>query len=291
MPSRPRPRASDLPTARPTPGYDVVRLRRLAATITDALGIRMPDTKLTMLHSRMQRRLNALGLRSLGEYEDRLRDPAHAAAERSALLDLATTNKTDFFREPAHFTYLTEHALPALSTRGDHWTCRVWCAGCSTGQEVYTLAMVLEDYARSHPGFGYEIVATDISTRVLRQAAAATYTADVAAPIPPALRQRYLLRGKAHHAGHVRVVRALRDKVTFRQLNFMAEHYPLGELHVVFFRNVLIYFDRPTQKQVLERQARLIVPGGYLFISHSESAAGLELPLISMSSSVYRRPV
>jgi chemotaxis protein methyltransferase CheR len=272
------------------PEFDVVRLKRFAAEINKVLGIKMPDTKLTMLYGRLQRRLNQLGMRSLVEYEQRLHDPAHAAEERIELLDLATTNKTDFFREPDHFTYLTERALPALSSRGDRWVCRVWCAGCSTGQEVYTLAMVLDDYARSHDGFGYEIVATDISTRVLREAARATYPAVLIEPVPPALRQRYFLRGKGARGGQVRVVPELRAKVRFERLNFMASHYPLGEFHIVFFRNVMIYFDRATQKQVLDRQSQLLRPGGYLFIGHTESVAGLELDMITESSSVLRRP-
>ena len=270
--------------------FDQVRLRRLAATITSELGIKMPDEKLTMLHGRMQRRCNQLGLRSLSEYEARLKDPKLGHEEHVQLFDLATTNKTDFFREPQHFTFLTEKALPQLSTRGDRWNCRVWCAGCSTGQEVYTLAMVLDDYAQSHPGFSFDIVATDISTRVLREAAAATYAASLTDPVPAAFRQRYLLRGKGERAGQVRIVPELRKKVRFQRLNFMDKQYPINEVDIVFFRNVLIYFDRPTQKMVLERQARLLRPGGYLFIGHTESAAGLGLPLVNESSSVLRRP-
>jgi chemotaxis protein methyltransferase CheR len=268
---------------------DTVRLRRLAATINGELGIKMPDDKLTMLRGRLQKRLHQLGLASIGAYEDRLRDPVHAEAERVHLFDLATTNKTDFFREPAHFSYLTEHALPALSTRGDRWHCRVWCAGCSTGQEVYTLAIVLDDYARSHPGFDFEIIGTDISVRVLREAASATYPAALAEPIPPALRQRYLLRGKAPRDGLVRVVPELRAKVSFQRLNFMAEHYPIGKISIVFFRNVMIYFDRATQQQVLERMCRVLAPDGYLFIGHTESVAGLNLPLQAEASAVLRR--
>jgi chemotaxis protein methyltransferase CheR len=268
---------------------DVVRLRRFAAEITATLGIKLPEDKLTMLYGRLQRRLNQLGLGSLAEYEQRLADPAHAEAERVQLFDLATTNKTDFFREPDHFTYLTERALPALSPRSGRWTCRLWCAGCSTGQEVYTLAMVLDDYARSHPGFGFDIKATDVSTRVLREAAAATYPEALVEPVPPQLRQRYLMRGKAGRGGMVRVVPELRARVTFSRLNFMVQKYPLGELDIVFFRNVMIYFDRKTQKQVLERQCQLLRPDGYLFIAHTESVAGLGLPLVAETSSILRR--
>jgi chemotaxis protein methyltransferase CheR len=281
------PLASGPPSALP---YDENRLRKLASIINAELGIKMPDGKLTMLHGRMQRRINQLGLRSLAEYEQRLRDPALGKDEHVQLFDLATTNKTDFFREPAHFTFLTQKALPTLSTRGDRWTCRVWCAGCSTGQEVYTLAMVLDDYARAHPGFNFEILATDISTRVLREAAAATYHASLTEPIAPELRQRYLLRGKADRAGLVRIVPELRRKVKFQRLNFMDKQYAIGEVDIVFFRNVLIYFDRPTQKMVLERQAKHMRPGGYLFIAHTESAAGLDLSLVNETSSILRRP-
>ena len=271
------------------PKYDVVRLRRLAADISLALGIQMPDAKLAMLFGRLQRRLNQLGLRSLEEYEQRLHDPRHAEAERVQLLDLATTNKTDFFREPEHFAYLAQQALPALSPRGNRWVCRVWCAGCSTGQEVYTLAMVLDDYARRRPGFGFEIVATDVSTRALQAAAAATYPAELAEPIPLHLRQRYVMHGKAARRGMVRVVPELRARVKFRRLNFMAEHYPIGEFDVVFFRNVMIYFDRETRRQVLVRQCQRLRPGGYLFIGHTESVAGLDIPLTAVATAVLRR--
>lgn len=270
--------------------YDPVRLRRLAETITSELGIKMPEGKLTMLHGRMQRRLNELGLTSLAAYEQRLHDPAHAEAERIQLFDLATTNKTEFFREPAHFTFLTERALPDLARGRDRWTCRVWCAGCSSGEEVYTLAMVLDDYARAHPGFQFEIVATDISTRILREAHAATYPVALAEPIPPAMRQRYLLRGTGPRRGLVRVVPELRAKVQFRRLNFMQAHYPLGEFDVVFFRNVMIYFDRATQKRVLERQCNLLRPGGYMFVGHTESVSGLDVPLTPRSNSVLQSP-
>ncbi|MCE9580499.1 MAG: protein-glutamate O-methyltransferase CheR [Deltaproteobacteria bacterium] len=265
--------------------FEPDRLRRFAAVITRDLGIMMPDAKLRMLHGWLQRRLNQLGLASLDDYEARLQDPA----ERVALIDLATTNKTDFFREPQHFAYLVEHALPALSER-DRWTCRVWCAGCSTGEEVYTLAMVLDDYAQRHPGFAFELVATDISTRVLRQAVRATYPEAAAEPIPEALRTRYLRRGTGPRAGFVRVVPALRAKVRFGRLNFMAPRYAVpGPFDVIFFRNVMIYFDRATQAQVIARQCEVLRPGGYLFVGHSESVLGMDVPLAHEATSVLRR--
>ena len=268
-----------------------LRLRQLAATITRELGIRMPDTKLVMLESRLARRLRELELDSLEAYGARLSDPAHAPTELVELFDLATTNKTDFFREPKHFTYLVDHALPALrAARPGPWTCRVWCAGCSTGQEVYTLAMVLDDYRRTNPGFEYTIHGTDISTRVLREAIAATYPEAVVAPIPLPFRRRYLLRGKDRQRPQARIVPELRRRVTFSRLNFMDDAYAVrGPFDIVFFRNVMIYFDRATQQQVVARQCHHLRPGGYLFIGHTETISGLELPLAGVSSSVWRR--
>jgi chemotaxis protein methyltransferase CheR len=261
---------------------DVAQLRRIAAQITRELGIRMPDSKLAMLRSRLERRMSGLGLGSLDDYEPLLADPA----ELVALYDLATTNKTDFFRERDHFTYLTQQAVPALGLS----TLRVWCAGCSTGEEVYTLAMVLDDYARTHRGFSYTIHGTDISTRVLRHAFEATYDEALAEPIPSSWRQRYLLRSKDRERPRVRIAPELRKRVSFSRLNFMDGEYDLrGEFDVVFFRNVMIYFDRETQQQVVSRQCRHLRRGGYLFIGHTESLSGQTLPLVAQTNSVWRK--
>lgn len=269
------------------PAYDRKRLRKLAAIVTDSLGIRLPEAKLGMLHGRLQRRLRELGMTSLAQYEQRLGDPAHASSEYVALFDLATTNKTDFFREPAHFQYLVEQAIPALAVNRP---LRVWCAGCSSGQEPYTLAMVLDDHAQRHPGFDFSILATDISNAVLREAMAATYSAAQVEPVPPLLRSRYVMRGKGRRTGQVRIVPELRAKIRFQRLNFMDDSYAVPEdFDVVFFRNVLIYFERATQEAVVRRQTRHLRRGGYLFIAHTESLGGMDVPLQPVSSSVFRR--
>lgn len=273
-----------------TIAYDEARLKKFAAAITNHLGIRMPDAKLTMLQSRLQRRIGQLGLSSLSEYETRLADPAHAESERIHFFDLATTNKTDFFREPEHFNYLVDQAIPNLAKGRTQWTLNLWCAGCSTGQEVYTLAIVLSEYARTHPGFDFSIVASDISTRALRAAADATYDAALAEQIPAPLRQRYVMRGKGARAGVVRIVPELRAKARFVRINFMDASYPIpNDLDLVFFRNVLIYFDRPTQAQVVSRISSHLRPGGYIFVAHTESLSSLNLPLNQQSSSIARR--
>lgn len=276
----------------PPPGpipFDGARLRRLAATVEARLGIKMPDTKLTMLHGRLQRRLHQLGLASVAAYEARLADPQHADAEHVELFDLATTNKTDFFREAAHFTLLADEVLPRLADGRASWHARVWCVGCSTGQEVYSLAMVLDDHAQRNPGFAYSIHATDISTRVLREAARATYASELVAPVPPHLRARYLMRGRDTQAGRVRVVPELRARVRFARLNLMDASYDdvPGNFDLVFFRNVLIYFDRPTQRAVVDRICGHARRGAYLFIGHSESLTGQDLPLAQVGTSVF----
>jgi chemotaxis protein methyltransferase CheR len=150
--------------------------------------------------------------------------------------------------------------------------------------------MVLDDHARKHPGFTYTIHATDISTRVLSEARGATYHEELVEPVPAEWRKRYLLRSRDRKLGVVRIVPELRERVTFERLNFMDEHYALrGPFDVVFFRNVLIYFDRPTREAVLRRQCAHLRRGGHLFVGHSESLSDLSVPLVAEGSSVWRR--
>ncbi len=257
-----------------------------SAYITQELGIKMPPEKLTLLQSRLQRRLRHLGLTNLEEYQNYLFNSAYAEREQTDFFDLVTTNKTDFFREPSHFEYLTECVLPSLS-RGH---CRVWCAGCSTGEEAYTLAMALSEFRREHQGFDFSIVASDISTRVLAKAKEAIYEEQLIKPIPLALRQRYLLRSKDATRHLVKIGPALRSKIEFCRLNFMAERYPFDRsFQLIFFRNVMIYFDHATQQRVLSHMCKHLVVGGHLFVGHTESLIGIDLPLRSVSSSVYQR--
>jgi chemotaxis protein methyltransferase CheR len=270
---------------------DRSRFSRLAALITRELGIRMPPAKVPMLETRLQRRLRELGLRSVEDYERYLFDPAHADHELVHFLDLATTNKTDFFREPQHLDYLVDTALPTLRAKGASDHCRLWSAGCSTGQEAYTLAIVLAEYAlRDAPGFSYSILATDVSQRALDQARTATYAESQLAPIALELRKRHLLRSKDRRRALVRIAPQLRAKVRFARLNFMDREYRVrDEFDVIFFRNVMIYFDKPTQEAVMQKLCRNLRQGGYVFIGHSESLAGLDLPLKAVANSVFRK--
>lgn len=271
---------------------------RFCRCITSELGIKMSDAKLPLLQNRLQRRLRMLEIDSLEEYQEYLFNSPQAEEEHVHFIDAITTNKTDFFREPAHFNTLVEKVLPTLdplraaSAKVAPWLFKLWCAGCSSGEEPYTLAMVLSDFARQRPGFDFTVLATDISTRVLNHAQLGIYDEERIEPVPPMLRQRYLLRSRDRKKPKVRIVPELRQKITFRRLNFMDAHYGTREMfEVIFFRNVMIYFEKTTQKDVIQKLCRNLVPGGYLFVGHSESLGGLELPLTAISLAVYRKPL
>jgi chemotaxis protein methyltransferase CheR len=266
---------------------------RFAGYITSELGIKMPDSKLTMIQSRLLRRTRELQLSSIEEYGKYFfTDSNHE--EREYFINAITTNKTDFFREPEHFDFLVEVALPKLCAGLDPRMSRlnVWSAACSSGQEPYTLAMVLSEYALRNPGFTFAILGTDISTKVLEHARKAVYEEALTAPIPAALRKKHLLRSRDHSSGLVRIAPALREKVSFHQLNFMSESYRIQDMFdIVFCRNVLIYFDRKTQESVICKICRNLKPGGYLFVGHSESLAGMDVPVKQVKTAVFRMPL
>jgi chemotaxis protein methyltransferase CheR len=265
---------------------------RFAQFITGELGIKMPESKLSMVQSRLLRRVRELQLNSVEQYSEYFFTSSNAH-EREHFINAITTNKTDFFREAEHFDFLSRIALPSLSrSAGDRPGSRlkVWSAGCSSGEEPYTLAMVLSEYELQHPGFDFAILGTDVSTRVLDLARDGIYEESQTAPVPPQLRRKYLWQGRDKSQRLVRVVPELRRKVTFHQLNCMDEHYSIKDMFdLVFFRNVLIYFDKATQEAVINKICRNLVPGGYLFAGHSESLAGLDTELSCVQTAVFRK--
>jgi len=264
---------------------------RLSRFIYDTCGIKMPEVKKTMLEARLQKRLRALGMRSFTEYCDYLFSGEGLEKELVQMLDMVTTNKTDFFREPDHFQYLTQTVLPEWLKKHPNGTLAIWSAGCSSGEEPYTLAMVLTEFALRNPGFDFRILATDISTRVLEKAKNAIYAESQVEPVPLELKKKYLLRSKDRTSGVVRIVPELRDKVRFRRLNFMDDDFGMREqLDIIFCRNVIIYFDRPTQEKLLQRFHRHMKPGASIFMGHSETLSGLDVPLVSVYPTVYRKP-
>ncbi len=266
--------------------------RHLAQLVESQAGIRMPPGKRTMLEGRLRRRLRERGMNDFAQYCSFLDSEGGLEEELSDLIDVVTTNKTDFFREPKHFEILTGTVLPPLLKQGigidrPLW---VWSAGSSIGAEAYTLAMVLADYAATRPGFDFRILGTDICTTVLRTASKAIYPEEMAEPIALDLRRRHLMRSRDRKAQLVRIVPELRARVSFRQLNFMKPEYRLrGTQDIVFCRNVIIYFDNEVRFAVLSRICACIATGGYLFMGHSETISNLDLPLRQIAPTVYVR--
>lgn len=263
---------------------------RLSTFIYEEAGIRLGPEKRTMLEARLRRRLRSLNLDSYRRYCEYLFTPQGRSQEIVPFLDEVTTNKTDFFREPGHFTLLAEKALPEIAARAEGRPVLVWSAGCSSGEEPYTLAMVLSEYAEAHPGFRFRILATDLSTRVLEKAQLGIYTTESVEPVPPALRQKYLMRSRDRGSDQVRIVPELRRLVEFRRLNFMDADYGLaGHADAIFCRNVIIYFDRATQEAILRKLVRQLAPLGYLFVGHSEALHEMQLPVTAMGPALYRK--
>jgi chemotaxis protein methyltransferase CheR len=267
---------------------DFTRLRDL---IYAKSGINLSSDKKTMLELRIKRRVRSLDLNSFAQYCDYLFGHQGQKDELVHFIDVVTTNKTDFFREPAHFDFLVNKALPELMARdGSGQNVLVWSAGCSTGEEPYTIAIVLTEYALTHPGFRFRILATDISTVVLEKAHLGVFSADVVRPVPSELRRKYFLRGRDPASDRVRVVPELRQLVEFRRVNFMDSDFGLTErANVIFCRNVIIYFDRPTQEQILQKLARHLVPDGYIFVGHAEALHDMDLPLEPVAPATYRK--
>ena len=267
---------------------------RFAEFIYDQCGIKMPPAKKTMLEARLQKRLRALRMGSFQDYADYLFSHEGAGLELVHLIDVVTTNKTDFFREPAHFDYLVSTALPELAaSRGTGFRkgLAIWSAGCSSGEEPYTLSMVLAEFAEQNQGFSYNILATDICTTVLDKAKLAIYDEERVEPVSLPLKRKYLLRGKDGQRGFVRVVPELRSRIRFRRLNFMDDDFGLRDpMDIIFCRNVIIYFDKRTQERLLTKFCRHLIPGGYLFMGHSETLSGLDVPLVQVASTIYRKP-
>jgi chemotaxis protein methyltransferase CheR len=264
---------------------------RLAQFVHARSGIRMPRSKKTFLEGRIRRHLRVLGFATMKEYCRWLFDEGGLVRDEAALLDAVTTNKTEFLRERHHFEFLRSVVLPSYQTSSGSQPppLRIWSAGCSNGAEPYSLAMICEDFARTNPGFSFEILASDISTEVLRVAMRAIYPHDTIGPVPIELRKRYLLHDPG--SDEVRIIPDLRRKVIFKHHNLMDEPYPASRaMDIVFCRNLLIYFDRATQRTVLARLCRCLRPGGYLFLGHSEgSIADLKLPLRAVGPTIFIR--
>ena len=254
-------------------------------------GIWLADIKRALLVGRLARRMRELGMESFEAYYDRVADEP---AELVRMLDAICTNETHFFREPAQFDLLRDRLCPAWERDAERGArprrLRVWSAACSTGEEPYTLAMLLHDRL-ALAGWDIEIIASDLSTKVLAQARAGVFRMDRIATIPKPYLQRYLLRGIGPEAGRARVGPLLRDMVRFARINLREPQYPVtGAFDMIFCRNVLIYFDQPSRREVLSRLLGHLEPGGFLFLGHAESLTGLSDRARTVMPAVYQVP-
>lgn len=261
---------------------------RFSQFIYKEVGIKLPPSKKTMIEARLQKRIRILSLGSHTKYISYLFSPEGMREELINLIDVVTTNTTEFFREPQHFDLLNRVILPDMSKKL-HEPLRVWSAGCSTGMEPYTLAIVLSEFRSKEPEFDFRILATDISTKVLKEAVSGIYEEERIAPVPKILKSKYFLRSKDRAKKLVRVAPEIRGMIEFRRLNFMEPFSLPRAMHIVFCRNVVIYFDKPTQNKLFNKLCQNMAIGGYLFIGHSESLAGMELPLQQVAPTVYQR--
>lgn len=269
----------------------ITEFNKLSVFILNNYGIKLPIAKKTMLEGRLQKRLRALNLSSFKEYCDYVFSIEGQQMELVHMIDVVTTNKTDFFREAVHFDFLSNTVLPKYCNNdisSKHF--KVWSAGCSTGEEPYTLAMVMSEFSENNSGFDFDIFATDISSKALHAATTAVYTTEKAAPIPFMLKKKYLLKSKDDQKKTVRIIPELRSKVNFKRFNFLEDNFAFAEnFNAVFCRNVLIYFDRPTQEKVILKLCSKLETGGYLFLGHSESISNMHVPLTQIQPTTFKK--
>lgn len=265
----------------------------LGKLVEEYCGIRMPSTKKLLLTSRLNKRLRELEFDTFMEYYQYIMTPLGKKEEIPLMIDQVTTNKTDFFREASHFDQLRDSILPyILSHKPSGEILQVWSAGCSSGEEVYTLGMVLSEYFEQYGGWSFSILGTDICSDVLDAAYKGIYTEKDVAPVSDKLKQKYLMKGKGQKKGLYRIVPELRARTEFKYLNLIDwTGFDMSfKLDIIFCRNVVIYFERDTQQVLFENFFRQLKPGGFLFIGHSETLHGINDQFVAGGISVYRKP-
>lgn len=263
----------------------------IARYIESTVGIKMPDTKRIMMQSRLMRRLRVLKMNSFSEYIDYVFNSKNSD-ELVLMIDVLTTNKTEFFRENEHFEYLTNKILPEFAETKN--TIKIWSAGCSSGEEPYTISMVISEFMKSNPGkiVNFKVTGTDISTNVLDKAYNAVYDLDLVEQLPMHLKKSYFLKCTNREMNCARIKPELRKHVSFKRLNFMDADFRMPEVYdIIFCRNVLIYFDKATQEKVIMKFMKYLQPEGYLFLGHSETIFSMDLPLRTCIPTVYKKVI
>lgn len=265
--------------------------RFIAEKVYEHSRIRLGDGKQALVSGRLTQRLRKLCLDSFEAYCEVLQS-AKGQEEIGPLVDLISTNHTSFFREIEHINFLRDQALkewfPRVARNSE--TFRFWSAACSSGEEPYTIAIVLAEYARTHGMFNWQIEASDISSRILAKAQSAIYDEGRIQMPQPEWLQRYFQKGTGSFSGQYRVKDSLLKQVKFHRLNLLQAQYPVQpNQHVIFCRNVMIYFDTPTQQELVLKLIHQLVPGGYFVVGHSESLLGIKHPLKSIKPGIYQK--
>ena len=277
------------------PSLTKQQLARVSEFIGEEVGIQLPSTKRSMVEGRLRKRLRTLDFTAFDEYLDFTLKTPDGEYEKLHLIDVITTNKTDFFHEPEHFQYLVNEALPKLERnrrQAGRTDINIWSAGCSSGEEPYTLAMVLSEAAEITKGLRFNIVATDISQSCLKQGRSGIYTESKVKPVPLAMKKKYVLRSADAKSGIVKMDPEISRLIRFASLNLMTRKFPIQkEMDAVFCRNVMIYFNNKVREELVNRFEKQLVPGGYLFIGHSESLGGMNTRLVQVGPMVYQKPM
>lgn len=265
--------------------------RQLREFIHAHSGIALSDHKRALVCSRLARRLRHHNLQNYADYYRILTEDDPEGLELVAMINAITTNKTDFFREPHHFRFLAEEVFPAYRNNPNRdRPLRLWSAAASTGEEAYSLAMTALEVMPSFNERDIRILATDIDTDVLSRAEAGIYTREQAGQIPETLLHRYFLKGRGEHEDQVLAKPILQSLISFRRLNLQEEPWPMqGPFDVILCRNVLIYFDKPTQLKLFQRMAGMLKKDGYLMLGHSEAMYGLVDLFRPVGHSIYQR--
>lgn len=255
-------------------------------------GIALSDHKRALVCARLAKRLRQNQLTNFSDYYTLLNEHDSLGRERTEMINCITTNKTDFFREPHHFRFMSEKLLSSLHASGPGRArrLRIWSAGSSTGEEAYSIAMTVLQVVPAGERWDVKILASDIDTTVLARGEQGIYTREQARGIPEPLLHRYFKKGVGANAEKVQIKSEVADMVRFRHLNLLDETWPFqGAFDIVFCRNVIIYFDRDTQRALVERFARVLRPDGYLMLGHSESLPHAIGGLRHVGQSVYQR--
>lgn len=266
---------------------DAEACRFIVQLVYERSRVQLNEGKQALIRARLGKRMRALRYTCLADYCDHLR--THAGAEEiTHVVDALTTNFTSFLREEDHFRFLVEKALPERLGRQPR-RFHLWSAACASGEEPYSLAFYLDQTFPPADGWDWRILATDISTKVLGQAQAGIYPDSRLGSLPTAWLRKYFQRGVGTKEGLFRVKTQLRERITFRQVNLLELPDIPDRFEAVLCRNVMIYFDRNTQQQLVETLGRFLVPSGYLLIGHSESLVGLPIPFRCLRPSYYQK--